>query len=95
MRVLADGRVRRSRSEWQTIMKQFRESGLAVAAFCEREELSPSVFAGWKRTLGVKTVKKPSFVELTPSTAPRPTPAPARGDFELSLPGGVVLRWKA
>jgi hypothetical protein len=93
MRVLADGRVRRSRSEWRAILTGFEESGLTMAAFCEREKVSASVFAHWKRKLGVKGVKKPSFVELTPAASP--STAPARGDFELSLPGGVVLRWKA
>ena len=95
MRVLADGRVRRTRAEWQTIMKRFGKSGLTVAAFCEREEISASAFSEWKRKLSVNGVKKPSFVELTPSTPPPRASLPVRGEFELSLPGGVVLRWKA
>ena len=95
MRVLADGRVRRTRAEWQTIMKRFKESGLTVAAFCEQEEMSASAFSDWKRKLSVKVVRKPSFVELPPPPAPPPAAPPAEGEFELSLPGGVVLRWKA
>jgi hypothetical protein len=95
MRVLADGRVRRTRAEWQTIMKRFKKSGLTVAAFCEREEISASAFNDWKRKLSVKVEKKASFVELTPSAPPPRASLPARGEFELSLPGGVVLRWQA
>jgi transposase-like protein len=95
MRVLADGRVRRTRSEWQKIMRRFEKSGLTVAAFCGREEISASAFSDWRRKLSVKGVKKPSFVELTPSAPPPRASLPARGEFELSLPGGVVLRWKA
>ena len=95
MHVLADGRVRRTRAEWQAIMKRFKKSGLTVAAFCAQEEISASAFSDWKRKLSVKGVKKPRFVELTPSTPPLSASLPTRGEFELSLPGGVVLRWKA
>ena len=99
MRVLADGRVRRTRSEWQTILKRFARSGLTVTAFCEREEISPSVFAAWRRKFGETKVKEPRFVELAPPSAapagPTVSAGPAAGEFELSLPGGVVLRWKA
>jgi len=99
MRVLADGRVRRTRSEWQTIMRSFGKSGLTVNAFCEREEISPSVFAAWKRKLGEAEVMEPGFVELAPPSTSSVVPAvpavPSTGEFELSLPGGVVLRWKA
>ena len=69
MRVLADGRVRRTRSEWQTILKRFARSGLTVTAFCEREKISPSVFAAWRRKFGETKVKEPRFVELAPPSA--------------------------
>lgn len=99
MRVLSDGRVRRSRAEWQAIMKRFRKSDLSVARFCQREKISASAFADWRRKLEitvarkVKVVRKPRFVEVTPSSE---TTAPeAVREFELSLPGDVVLRWKA
>ena len=95
MRVLADGRVRRSRSEWQAIMRNFGKSGLTVTAFCEREEISPSVFAAWKRRFSEPAVKEPRFVELAPASASSAVPAvPTAGEFELSLPGGALLRWK-
>jgi hypothetical protein len=99
MRVLADGRVRRTRPEWQTIMRNFGKSGLTVTAFCEREKISPSVFAAWKRKFGASEVEEPRFVELAPLPASAVDPAvpavPSAGEFELSLPGGVVLRWRA
>lgn len=98
MRVLADGRVRRTQSEWHTILKRFEKSGLSGTAFCEREEISPSAFAEWKRKLGEPTPSRhsrPRFVELTTTPAVSLTPSPSRGAFEISLPGGVVLRWIA
>jgi hypothetical protein len=98
MRVLADGRVRRTQSEWQAILKRFEKSGLSGTAFCEREEISPSAFAEWKRKLGEVTPARTSpsrFVELTTTPAVSLAPPQSRGAFEISLPGGVVLRWIA
>ena len=95
MRVLADGRVRRTRSEWQKIMRLFKKSGLTVAAFCEREDLSRSAFAEWMRKLREQSTPRPHFVEIPTNNPARPSALPPLGDFELTLPGGVVLRWKA
>jgi hypothetical protein len=99
MRVLSDGRVRRTRSEWQTIMQAFAKSGLTVVEFCEREKISASVFAAWKRRLSESEAAPAGFVELkanasTSPSPPRPAP-PTNAEFELTLPGGAVLRWKA
>lgn len=100
MQVLADGRVRRTSSEWEKILARHRASRLPIAAFCEREEISRSAFASWKRRLSEGRKKSPSFIELThPSTNPAVKPAvasvsPAGTSFELVLPGGVTLRWR-
>ncbi len=100
MQVLADGRVRRTSGEWEKIMARQRASRLPIAAFCEREEISRSAFASWKRRLSEGRKKSPSFVELTrPSTNPAVEPAavsiaPTGTSFELVLPGGVTLRWR-
>jgi hypothetical protein len=98
MRVLADGRVRRTRSEWQSILKRFKKSGLSGTAFCEREEISSSAFAEWKRRLGEtapRASSRPRFVELTPAPAVSVPPPRQGGEFEMTLPGGVILRWTA
>lgn len=99
MRVLSDGRVRRTRSEWQAIMQAFEKSGLTVVEFCEREKISASVFAAWKRRFSESEAAPPGFVELKASASTSPSPprpaAPATSKFELTLPGGAVLRWKA
>ena len=90
MRVLSDGRVRRRRSEWQAIMQAFEKSGLSVVEFCEREKISASVFAAWKRRFSQSEASPPGFVELKASSSPSPpveTP-PVNAEFELTLPGG-------
>lgn len=91
MQVLSDGRVRRNREEWEQILKRYTKSGLTEASFCERENLARSSLTHWKHKLRETGTDAHAFVELTAIKQPV---SPA-GEFELSLPGGVLLRWKA
>ena len=84
-------RMRYSRDEWRQIIERFGASGLSEAAFCKRERLSPKRFAQWQRKLPRPRAHSASFVELRPAN-PIPT---SQGEFEITLPGGVSLRWKA
>jgi len=97
MRVLSDGRIRRTESEWKEIIDRFGNSGLPIVEFCEKEEISRSAFASWKKKLGMVRKKPPSFVEIT-SAATRKPPTQSvflsQTSFELVLPGGATLRWK-
>ena len=93
MRVLADGRVRRSESEWRSIVARYERSGQSESAFCRRAKIPRGTFVKWKRKLSGSVDPGPAFVEWTaPGLSTEPT---SEGEFELSLPGGVVLRWKA
>ena len=95
MQVLADGRVRRTAAEWREVIEAQEASGLSVLAFCEREKLSRSAFARWRRELsqGSAGAAEASFVELPMPRAATPRPL-AAGELEISLPGGVTLRWR-
>jgi hypothetical protein len=99
MRVLADGRVRRTEAEWRAVLERFERSGLSLSAFCRRAKLSRGSFVKWRRRLEGRPSPSPAFVEwIAPSAAERGAEAAAprgTGELELSLPGGVVLRWKA
>lgn len=99
MRVLADGRVRRTEAEWRAIVERFEKSGLSVSAFCRRAKLPRNSFLKWRRHLADSPSPTPAFVEwIAPTGAAKPEveEAPARSaELELSLPGGVVLRWRA
>lgn len=75
-------RARRSRDEWREIISRQQASGLTVAAFCRRAQLSPVSFFVWRRKLR-ETV---TFAEVR--LAP-PAAAEASG-IELHLPAG---RW--
>ncbi len=100
MRVLVDGRVRRTESEWRAILERYARSGLSESAFCRRAKLSRGSFVKWKQKLAPKasaaTGSEPTFVEwVAPETGGEEEATESGGAFELSLPGGVVLRWKA
>lgn len=95
MEVLADGRVRRTRSEWEKILRRFDKSELGIAKFCEKESISRSAFTNWKRRLNGGLKKRPAFVEFTPVSVKSSATAPSdETDFELHFPGGVTLRWR-
>ncbi|MFQ5352256.1 MAG: hypothetical protein ACE5D3_04200 [Candidatus Binatia bacterium] len=92
MQVLSDGRVRRSRNEWQQVLRRFQESGLSEPAVCSREKISRGTFVQWKRRL-----RSEDSGPITPfiEVGPLETSSTPRGEYELTLPGGVSLRWKA
>jgi len=97
MRILADGRVRRTETEWRAVMERFEKSGLSLSAFCRRSKLSRSSFLQWRRRLSGIPCPTPGFVEWVAPTSevPEAVERGGAGEFELSLPGGVVLRWRA
>jgi len=103
MRVLADGRVRRSAGEWEKIIGRYRKSRLSVSAFCEKEEISRGSLRTWNRRLKGEAKKRPAlqkrpgFVEIVrpaKKSAVSPSTVPHETSFELTFPGGVTLRWK-
>jgi hypothetical protein len=88
-----NGRVRRSASDWQDLVKRQAESGRSRAAFCRAEGISPSTFDLWHRKLHSQ---KPSpskraeeFVEITPVTD-------RVGGWlvEIELPDGTIARMR-
>ena len=93
MQVLAEGRVRRTATEWRTVLEEFEASGLSALAFCRREQLSRSAFTRWRQQLAGKGHDEGTFVEL-PVRETEGLRTLERGELELALPGGVVLRWR-
>ena len=93
--VRSSKRVRRGRAAWAQLLERCRRSGLSEAAFCRREQISKSSFARWKRQLGGVEPEPaaPRFVEWT--APPCETRSSVSGELTISLPGGVVVRWKA
>jgi hypothetical protein len=103
MRKQADGKVRRSEEEWERIFDRFHSSGMTGAAFCRREKIAKGSFEKWKKKIGRRSkavAVAPTFVEW-PAPVDRATvstmtsPPLSSGELELSLPGGVVLRFRS
>jgi hypothetical protein len=101
MRVLADGRVQRTEAEWRGLVDRFEKSGLSTTAFCARAKLPRSSFVKWRGILGQSPAverssrRSPAFVEWVAPASAQAESAKERGELELTLPGGVVVRWKA
>jgi hypothetical protein len=92
MRVLADGRVRRTESEWREIVSRYERSGMSELVFCKKAKVSRHVFRQWKRRLAERDAPADFVQWVVPEVLEGSVPGT---QFELSLPGGVVLRWKA
>lgn len=110
MRALSDGRIRLTASEWRAIVGRFESSGLSESAFCRKAKVSRKSFRIWRERLTatgpsprVQAARKrrpteAAFVEWLAPSAAAGTVSSSRGervDFELALPGGVVVRWRA
>jgi transposase-like protein len=93
MRVLADGRVKRTPGEWRKVVEEFERSGLSASAFCRQEKISRGAFTKWRQRLQSPGREPGAFVEL-PMAGPASSSSLAPGEMELSLPGGVCLRWR-
>lgn len=85
---------RTSADRWRRILRQQQASGLTVAAFCRRAEVSQPSFYSWRRKLRSEV----TFAEVTvspaaPLKASGIAPAETSG-IELRLPGGrsVMVR---
>ena len=97
---MIEGRVRRSRGQWQALIERAELSALSIEAFCRAEGISTASFYSWRKRLAS---------EQAPAAAPAAgdsagpfidlgalgcgTPCAARGwDIELQLGTDVVLR---
>ena len=61
---------KRTQEEWLHLIKQWKDSGKSLAAWCREQNLSKSTFLYWvqkqkKHTPSVNSLKKEHFTELT------------------------------
>ncbi|MCC7144512.1 MAG: hypothetical protein IT349_20635 [Candidatus Eisenbacteria bacterium] len=100
MRVLSDGRLRRSAEEWRTVLARFRASGQDQVKFCRAEKITLSTFRHWQSRLRGR-VEVSDFVPVIQAlarTEPDPGPPPPSGSaawsLEVRLPNGVQLQFR-
>jgi hypothetical protein len=80
-------RTRRSRDEWQRLIKEQADSGLTQSAFCEANAIGLASFQNWKRRLGAEAPAEPWFELGALSRSPS-----SGWDIELELGDGICLR---
>ncbi len=87
-------RARRTRAQWQEIIRRGERSPQSVEAICTAESVSTASYYLWRKRLraegsdsAVCRTSPAHFVELGPLAA-----APSDWDVELELGGEVVLR---
>jgi hypothetical protein len=86
MRVMSNGRVRRTAEEWSEILARFRAGDSSPSEFCRTEELHLASFLRWQRKLGVAQ-RAAEFVKVSR--------VPAAGGpwaVEIVLPNGCRVR---
>jgi transposase len=74
---------------WRKRLLRWRASGLKVSDFCEREGVTPTAFAHWRKEIAARDARRaeiaePQFVAVRLPSAPEPV--------EVALPGGRVVR---
>ncbi len=89
-------KIRRSRTQWQRIMKEYETRGLSQPAFCAQEGLSQHLFCKWRKKLisGCRPAliddSDKSFIEV-PAVDHETQPI-LQWDVELAFANGMVMR---
>ena len=92
--VRAGGR-RRTRAQWEEIIRRGQTNGQSIGAFCAAESVSTASYYLWRKRLtaggnggGVREPGAGKFVELGP------VPGSRGWEVEVELGGEVVVRFR-
>ncbi len=89
---------RRSRSEWEKIVREYLEGSESVGAFARRKEVNEGTFRTWLGRLGVSARGRTSserpveFLSVTTSGPAAPRPAGQGEAIEVAY-AGITLRF--
>lgn len=70
---------------WRRLVERQAASGLSVARFCEREDVSTASLYNWRRRLADEADERAAFV-------PVQVRDDSRSALEIMLPGAVTIR---
>ena len=63
-------RTYRNREQWQSLIKQWQQSGLSATAFCDQQALGYASFCKWRKQLAEDepqaAASSPEFISLSP-----------------------------
>ena len=90
---MSTGKPRDQRKErfWRTKVRQWRQGGLSVQAFCRQHQLALPSFYAWRRTLAQRDAEV-QFVPVHLAPEPRAATSPDDAALELVLDGQRWLR---
>jgi transposase len=74
---------------WRRRLARWKASGLKVGEFCEREGVTPTAFAHWRKEIAARDARRAETAD--PVFIPVHV-APGPGPLEVALPGGRVAR---
>ncbi len=92
-------KIRRSASEWRSIISDYKSSGLTQHTFCQQHGIAYSSFTTWLTKLNISKPALPAentaplFVEVT-ADKPLLNSSVSEWDVELAFANGTVLRLK-
>ena len=92
MNATAGRRQRRTESEWNEFVAQWRKSGQSQREFCREHGLQPASLQRWRRRLAGSAATA-EFVTVIPSPSP-PEAKTSSWSLELVLPNGCTLRFQ-
>ena len=86
-------KTRRSSEQWQQLINEQPNSGLSIKQYCQQEQITVSGFYLWRKKLCQPQFENTitDWLSLPSGTS---TPPTDNWQYELTLPGGVVLRIK-
>ena len=93
---MARGRSEERRQHWERVVGDQESSGLTVAEFCRRRDISPASFYAWRRKVSgtSPTVhRSPSSSQAAPLFVPLPlADSSSEGaHFEVKFPNGISV----
>jgi hypothetical protein len=79
---------------WRRVVRQWRNSGLSVRAFCADKDLAEPSFYAWRRTIAERDAAAVRFVpvHIVPGEQPVAADSGSNSGLELVLPAGRRLR---
>ena len=85
-------KVRRSRSEWELLVKQQEESGQTIEAFCAGQGIKSGALHYWRSKRKRKRASSNGFVPVVPSSGRKSRIVlRGRGGVEIEIPEDVSM----
>jgi transposase len=75
---------------WRKRLARWKVSGLKVGEFCEREGVTPTAFAHWRKEIAARDARRATATE--PLFVPVHVTPTSDAALDVALPGGRVVR---